>query len=124
MSNRRHAMPRDEWNRVLDTTRATRSQRGAVMRECDRLGLADRAERLAVCAELLGINELRSTEDLTMGQAGQLVRVLAACSERSQLPAPRRPRLSPIATLALALGAAAGAWGAPPRGGGEHPNRR
>jgi hypothetical protein len=59
------------------------------MRQLDRLGLAadaDSAERLAVCARLLGLGDLGSTRDLTMGQAGQLVRLLVGCAGRADLP--------------------------------------
>jgi hypothetical protein len=56
------------------------------MRECDRLGLDDRAERLAVCAALLGVDELGSTGDLVMGQAGQLVNTLRIIRDRAELP--------------------------------------
>ena len=71
-------MTRDEWNQVLATEPATSNQLGAIMREFTRLGFgdADRAERLAVCAELLELDELGSSGDLTMGQAGMLVNVL------------------------------------------------
>jgi hypothetical protein len=56
------------------------------MRECDRLGLDDRAERLAVCAALLGVDELGSTRDLVMGQAGQLLNILQRTRDRGDLP--------------------------------------
>ncbi len=51
-------MTRDEWNQVLATKQATPRQRGAVMREFGRLGVVDRAERLAISAELLGLGEI------------------------------------------------------------------
>jgi hypothetical protein len=122
MSNgKRTTVSRDEWNHVLDTAPATPSQRGAVMRECDRLGLTDRGARLAVCADLLDVDEVRSTGDLTMGQAGQLLRYLSACPDRSELPAPRRPRLSPVAALALVFAASRGR-GAPPGAGNGQVN--
>jgi hypothetical protein len=79
---------RAEWNHVLDTEPATPNQRGAIMRECGRLGLADRAERLAILAALAGIDALGSTADLTMGQAGQLVNLLQHTTDRSALPDP------------------------------------
>jgi hypothetical protein len=81
-------MTRDEYLKVLATERATPDQRGAVMREFSRLGFGenDRAERLAVCALLLGLSEVDSTRDLTMGQAGYLVRLLGACTSRAALP--------------------------------------
>lgn len=82
-------MIRDEWNAVLAAEPATPNQRGAVMREFGRLGFgdADRAERLAVCAGMLGLAELGSTRDLTKGQAGYLVRLLGRCGSRADLPA-------------------------------------
>jgi len=79
-------MTREEWNEVLATEPATRNQVGAVLRECDRLHLGDRAERLAVCAALLGLDELGSTADLVMGQAGSLYRMLLDVRDRAELP--------------------------------------
>lgn len=78
-------MNRDEWNHVLDTESLTSNQRGAIMREFDRLGIRDRAERLRICASLLGLAELGSTSDLVMGQAGQLVDVLQRTADRAAL---------------------------------------
>lgn len=82
-------MNRDEWNDLMATERITRNQRGAIMREFDRLGFhykRDRADRLAVCAALLGIDGLDSTDDLTQGQAGQLVNALQRTATRAELP--------------------------------------
>jgi hypothetical protein len=86
-------MTRDEWNLVLATEPATRHQRGAIMREFERLGFgeADRAERLAICARIAGLETLGSISDLTMGQAGQLVHALMDCTSRADLPAPGEP---------------------------------
>lgn len=83
-------MNRDEWNQVLDTEPLTPNQRGAIMGEFTRLGIRDRAERLAACAALLGIDALATTADLTQGQAGQLVNVLERTTDRDALlqPAP------------------------------------
>jgi hypothetical protein len=78
-------MNRDEWNQVLDTAPATPNQRGAIMREFARLGITDRAERLAITAGLLGIVDLASTHDLTMGQAGRLVGMLPGIDDRNEL---------------------------------------
>jgi hypothetical protein len=77
---------RDEYLAVLDSEPATLAQRGAVMGECDRLGLADRGERLAILAVLLGLDALGSTRDLTMGQAGKIVRALRLARDRAELP--------------------------------------
>ena len=79
-------MTRDEYLAMLDTEPATPTQRGAVMRECDRLGLADRAERLAILAALLDLDALGSTANLTMGQAGKLVNLLQSTQNRGDLP--------------------------------------
>lgn len=79
-------MTRDEWIQVLDSEPATPNQRGALMRECERLGLTGRAERLAVLAGLLGADELDTTGDLTMGQAGQLVGILHRAGGLAELP--------------------------------------
>lgn len=79
-------MTRDEYLAVLATEPATANQRGRIMAECDRLGLTDRAERLAVLAELLDIDELDTTAELVMGQAGYLVHLLQRTSGRAELP--------------------------------------
>lgn len=80
-------MTREEWAAVLDSAPITVNQRGRILGECDRLGLADRGERLAVLAALLGLEALGSTADLTMGQAGKLVNILQRTADRSGLPA-------------------------------------
>ncbi len=79
---------RDEYLAVLESEPATRNQCGAIMREFERFGFhhrRNRAERLAACASLLGIDELSSTTDLTQGQAGQLVRALEHITDRAAL---------------------------------------
>ena len=78
-------MSRAEWNAVLDSAPLTANQRGAIMRESLRLGLDDRAERLAVFAVLLGNGELGSTGDLTQGEAGRIIRVLMGAGDRAEL---------------------------------------
>jgi hypothetical protein len=77
----------DEWHAVLATEPATPYQRGAIMGEFERLGYgrADRAERLAVCAALLDLDDLGSTAHLVMGQAGQLYRLLLGIAGRAEL---------------------------------------
>lgn len=79
-------MTRDEWFAMLDSEPVTPNQRGAIMRECDRLGIVDRSERLAVLAALAGLDALGSTADLTMGQAGQIVNALQRTRDRAELP--------------------------------------
>lgn len=79
-------MTRDEWFVVLDSEPVTPNQRGAIMRECDRLGIVGRAERLAALAALAGLDALGSTADLTMGQAGQIVNALQRTRDRAELP--------------------------------------
>jgi hypothetical protein len=66
-----------DWHAVLASEPATCGQVGAIHGECQRLGLTDRAERLAVTATLLGLDGLDSTRDLVMGDAGRLVRMLS-----------------------------------------------
>jgi protein gp37 len=44
-------MTREEWDQVLATEPATPNQVGSIVSECERLGLGDRDERLAACAE-------------------------------------------------------------------------
>ena len=80
-------MTRDEYNVILATEPATANQVGAAMGEFERLGfgLADRRERLAVAVALLRLDELRSTWDLTMGQAGRLVGLLRQIPDRAAL---------------------------------------
>jgi hypothetical protein len=79
-------MTRDEWNQVLATKPATGPQVGAIIAEFERLGVADRSERLAISAELLGLEELGSTTDLVMGDAGRLVATLRRTRHRGELP--------------------------------------
>ena len=81
-------MNRDEYLALLETESLTPNQRGAIMGEFGRLGfhhLRHRAERLAVCAALLGIDDLGSTADLTQGQAGQLLNILRHTTDRTAL---------------------------------------
>jgi hypothetical protein len=80
------AVNRAEYLAMLENEPATPNQRGAIMRECDRLGLADRAERLATCAALLDLDALGSTAELTMGQGGKLVNALQSTRDRADLP--------------------------------------
>jgi hypothetical protein len=62
-------MTLDEYLEVRETTPATPNQVGAIHGECQRLGLGDRNERLAACAQLPGLGGLGSTRDLVTGQA-------------------------------------------------------
>jgi hypothetical protein len=79
-------MTRDEYLHVLATEPATSTQVGAIIGEFDRLGITGRAERLAISAELLGLDGLDSTADLTQGQAGYLVNLLRRTRDRTGLP--------------------------------------
>jgi hypothetical protein len=74
-----------EWHQVLATEPATPNQIGAIHREFARLGVTDRAERLAICAALLGVDDLGSTTHLVMGQAGQLYAELLGLADRDEL---------------------------------------
>jgi hypothetical protein len=82
-----------EWNAEIAVRPPTPNQLGRLHAEFERLGYhpADRDARLAVCAALLGLESLGSTCDLTMGDAGRLVRMLLDTGDRSELPAPGRP---------------------------------
>ena len=81
-------MTRDDWYAYAESTPLTPDQRGAILGHCDRLGLTYRPERLAVLAELLELDELESTADLTLGQAGRLVNLLQRTRDRAELPDP------------------------------------
>jgi len=86
-------MTLEEWRHIQAVEPATRDQLGAIMRECDRLGFGayDRAERLAICARIIGLETLRSTKDLRLGEAGQLVHALMDCRSRAGLPVAAAP---------------------------------
>jgi len=120
-----------EWHAQLASEPATPNQIGAVLREFGRLGLggpADRAERLALSAILLGLDGLDSTRHLVMGDAGRLVRLLGEYQDAAELraaaaavsaartvdvPAPGRG-LSMSEALTRALALVLGVWQRPP----------
>lgn len=79
-------MTRDEYLTVLATEPATAAQIGAIIGEFGRLGIADRAERLAITAALLGLENVGSTTNLVMGDAGRLYRMLLDIRDRAALP--------------------------------------
>lgn len=85
-----------EFHIRLASEPATWNQRGRIMAECARLGLDDRAGRLAVCAVLAGLDELDSTRDLVMGDAGLIVRTLTEAASRDDLPAVRGEPDAPL----------------------------
>ena len=107
---------------------ATARQAGALAGRFAGLGVTDRAERLAVCAALLGLDGLATSRDLTVGQAGRLLHALGDCQDRAELPdvtggqaegatpAQARPSGGPARPVAIlaALGAALCAWQVPP----------
>lgn len=78
-------MTLDEWYAYISAAPATSYQRGRIMAECSRLGIGDRAERLAICAQIAGLGELDSTRDLVWGDAGRIVRVLLDAGDRAEL---------------------------------------
>jgi hypothetical protein len=83
-------MNRDEYLAVLETEPVTPNQRGAILGHFRRLGFhprSDRAERLAICAALAGLDALGATAELTMGQAGQVINVLERTRDRAELAA-------------------------------------
>jgi hypothetical protein len=88
-------MKLNEWRAVQATELATPGQLGRIMRECHRLGYrdrCDRAARLAALAAVLGLGRIGSTRELTMGQAGQLIRILTSCSGRAEFETRLRRR--------------------------------
>src|ERR1039457_3788696 len=80
-------MNRAEYISLLATAPITPAQRAAILAEFTRLGVTDRAERLGICAGLLGLSDLGSTNDLVMGQAGQLVSMMRNVGTRAELAA-------------------------------------
>jgi hypothetical protein len=84
-----------EYRAILDRKPLTSNQLGAIHREFYRLGFhvtADRAERLRLTAELARVPSIDSTKDLTMGQAGRVVRLMIGCSTVRELYALTEPR--------------------------------
>jgi len=75
----------DQRLHQLATQPATRTQVGAVVGEFERLGVHDRDERLMISAALLGLDELTSTGELVMGQAGKLVGILRSVPDLPEL---------------------------------------
>ncbi len=117
-------MTRDEYLDVLASEPATAMQVGAIHGEFRRLGYAprDRDQRLAGSAAMLGLGQLASTRDLTMGEAGRLLRLLMDCPDRAAqqrlaASASRREALrnaaGVLAQIAAAVAAALG-WPATP----------
>lgn len=115
---------------------ATSAQVAAVNNQFWYLGFrrGDRAQRLAACATLLGLDGLSSTKNLTAGQAGQLVRLLAQLRARGELDitlaaadvALDKPAGVDAGVLAVALAFAlcSGAWRPAPRDGPVSPPGR
>jgi hypothetical protein len=80
-------MNRTEWNDLLAILPATANQVGALHGEFGRLGFSerDRAERLTLCADILGVDELGSMRELRQGQAGWLLKLLTTVHDRHEL---------------------------------------
>lgn len=94
-----------EYRARLDTEPLTANQLGRIMAEFDRLGLYSRkyhrAERLRLTAILAGYpSELETTKDLTMGEAGRVVRSLIECGTLPELYAIAEPEPEPRGLLA------------------------
>jgi len=87
----------EEWSAELAVRPATDNQVGCLHRHFERLGYrrADRDDRLATCAALLGLDGLATMTDLRQGQAGQLARMLAGIRTRAQLAAAPGAQLPP-----------------------------
>ena len=84
-------MNRAEYLRMIAIEPATPNQVGAVHGEFRRLGLdGDRPARLAAAAALLGLDDLGSSRDLSMGQAGYLIHTLRGLAGAEELAATRR----------------------------------
>lgn len=118
-------MTRDEWAAYAEQAPATRNQVGAAHGEFKRLGFRDpwdRAERLDLAADLLGLDGLDSFNSLTRGDAGMLVAILqnapdaASIRQRAEDARKRnRPRHGLAALLGL-LGDAVNALTSAPKG--------
>ena len=81
---------------LLRTDPLTVNQLGRIHAEFGRLGFgrADRPERLRITAKLAESGPIRSTKDLTMGEAGRAVNALRRCRTAGDLyemttPGPR-----------------------------------
>ena len=98
-------MKRDEFVRMLAAEPATPNQVGAIRGEFRRLGLdGDRSARLAAAAALLGLDSLSSSTDLTMGQAGHLVKTLRSLTGAGQLAAAvRQARIRTIRSREVSM---------------------
>lgn len=96
-------MNRAEYLRMLATEPAAPNQVGAVRVEFRRLGLdGDRHARLAAAAALLGLDGLNSTNDLSMGQAGHLIKTLRGLAGAGDLAVAVRQARAPSVLDALA----------------------
>jgi hypothetical protein len=86
-----------DYRARLATEPLTANQRGVIMGHFTRLDLgrpAHRDGRLAITAALLGVERVGSVNDLTSGQAGRLVAILASLRDLRALAV----RLAAIAT--------------------------
>lgn len=94
----RARMSLEDWHAELEIRPLTGSQLGRLHYEARRLGLDNRAERLAVAASLLGVDGLGSFTELRQGQAGWLVHFLDGIASRAELDAmlPAEPEPAPL----------------------------
>jgi hypothetical protein len=89
-----HRLKLEDYRARLKTEPLTVNQLGRIRREFERLGFAeaDRAERLRITSQLAQVpGELATTNDLTMGQAGQVIRILTSCRSTWDLHAAADP---------------------------------
>jgi hypothetical protein len=95
-----------EYRARLGREPLTSNQLGHVHREFGRLGFteADRAERLRITATLARVpGQLASTKNLTMGQAGRVVGLMATCRTVRDLYTLIEPEREPRGLLAALL---------------------
>lgn len=95
-------MTREEWAVFAEAHPLTDNQLGALCGTFRQLGFGEdeRDERLAACAALLGLDSLDSIRSLSLGQAGQLYRMLLGVRDRSELPVPGQAAAPPPVTIA------------------------
>jgi hypothetical protein len=108
-------MNKQSWQEELETRPATPNQLGRIMHHFERLGWHDtyspyhrsqlsewwneryrseREVRLGICSKMIG-REITSVRDLTLGEAGKIIRALADCKTYDELVASAALEKSP-----------------------------